>query len=588
MKMHKQLLDIFKYLMLGVITLALTQGCGVEEFDAWEGATPLSPGPLLGKGDGTGIKGLSVNGDYSDTQVWRVKNRWEDTTTSEAQKPGPGWSANSGLNWDQKYARWMEELKKINSHGSTYNQTFELSTPWGTKTLPAPLLDCADVWIFLRATFAAWYGLPFYMEARDGSQRVFFGHFGIRTSSGRWNSMPRFAQYYQDYSDLASSGDMSDLLNNWPTDSKLRSRGTVSGDDQPFLGESARMGTYLDEVHLNKRAGHFIRLLLIYFGTPNLADSHNTFNLVPDALREGDALLYRRARTGSGHTMVILRVGENSASKKTVEVASGNVPPRQPSWESQASSKRRFTSNEGGGPTQNALGETYSHLGGGLKRWRVAKEIKGAWTNTFMKGDEASWIDDTDFERIGKRPALFEDLLGEVTPEEKQKALVKIIEDARSHLRKYPASCSARIRREEAFDELYQLNASYPFNMSKEATDEKYRLREDYVFAELVYEKSATCCWNSTNAKMFEIIMDYVKTLEKASPSCAERPPVFMLKNSGYDLFKEHAKKMGLEHYWKDWSADETCPQKNVSDDTEAQHEWAPYCDLDLFGSSSN
>ena len=170
----------------------------------------------------------------------------------------------------------------------------------------------------------------------------------------------------------------------------------------------------------------------------------------------------------------------------------------------------------------------------------------------------------------------------EVDPKDKRKALVKIITDAREHLRKYPASCAARERREKAFKALYMLNLS-AFYKNKKETDKEYRKKEDYVFAQLVYEKSRTCCWNSSTAKMFEIIMDRVDTEEKAASTCAA-PPVFMVKDDGYADFEAHAKTMGLKSYWQKWSADESCPQKYVVDDTEATHLWTPYCDLELFG----
>lgn len=581
-----------RYRLLGLITLTLTWmlSCQGPGSDPYEGADPLAPGPKLGKADGAGVKALPVSVDASSTRVWTVVNQWQDTDTEAARQAGIAWPADSGLNWDEKFAAWVGNLQKIPVHDSKYSKTFELATPWGKK-IPAPSLDCADVWIFLRATFAAWYQLPFYMEAVDYkkvngkvvSTRVFFGHFGIRTASGNWNGMPLFASYYNDYSSLAAQKTPEQLIADWPTDAKLRSRGTIEGDDQPFLGEGARMGAYLDEVHLNKRAGHFIRILLIYFGTPNLADSHNTFNLVPDAVREGDAMLYRRASDGSGHTMVVLRVGKNAAGLLTVQVASGNVPPRQPSWESEAASKSRFTNNEGGGPTTNSKGEVYAELGGGLKRWRVAKKVSGYWMNTFMQGDEASWIDDTDYKTLGERPGIFKQILGEVPPEEKKQALLTMIADARRHLEQYPASCAARERREQAFGELYDLMMSYPFNKTKQEVDQEFRTKADYVFAELVYEKSKTCCWNSSNATMYNIIMDYVETLEKNAPlgSCSP-PPVFMATGGGYDAFASHAAATGHALAWKPWSDDESCPQKNVADDTEADHLWTDYCQLGL------
>ena len=47
----------------------------------------------------------------------------------------------------------------------------------------------------------------------------------------------------------------------------------------------------------------------------------------------------------------------------------------------------------------------YSHLNGGLKRFRVAKVKSGKWFNTWMNADEASWINDTDYDKIGARLA---------------------------------------------------------------------------------------------------------------------------------------------------------------------------------------
>ncbi|MCK5799502.1 MAG: hypothetical protein KAI47_20065 [Deltaproteobacteria bacterium] len=575
-----------KYLFLGLVAAGTfgALSCSTAPDDPFEGATPLAPGGELGKTDTVGVRGLPVAA-YANTSVWTVINQWEDKTTARARAAGPGWPQDSGLTWDQKFAKWIESLPQILAYESSYRYTFDLITPWG-KRVPAPSLDCADVWIFLRATFAAWYQLPFYMTAQDSKTRIYFGHFGVRTAGGRWNKMPLFAKAYRDYTNLATKLSPAALFAAWPHDKLLRSRGTVAKDDQPFIADGARMGAYLDEIHLNKRAGHFIRLLLIYFGTPNLADSRNTFNLKADALREGDALLYRRARNGSGHTMAILQVGKTQDGKMTVEVASGNVPPRQPQWDSQATSKRDFTNDEGGGPSQNSLGETYSHLGGGLKRFRVAKPYKGYWLNTFMRGDEASWIDSRNYDAIGERPKLFESLLGEVPPKEKRQALLSVIDDARAHLRKYPASCAARERRENAFADLYKLQKR-EFYEDKAETDRAFRKKEDYVFAQLDYEHSKTCCWNSSNTKMFEVIMNYVESLESEGCACAGPPPVFKATGGGYATFMAHAKKMGLDAFWMPWSADETCPQAGVQDDVEITPAWTPYCDLSFFSGGS-
>ena len=58
---------------------------------------------------------------------------------------------------------------------------------------------------------------------------------------------------------------------------------------------------------------------------------------------------------------------------------------------------------------------------------------------------------------IAARPGRFEQMLGQVTPEQQRAELLAQIEDARRHLSQYPASCSARERRERAFEDLYDL-----------------------------------------------------------------------------------------------------------------------------------
>ncbi|MCA9672295.1 MAG: hypothetical protein KC503_42165 [Myxococcales bacterium] len=576
------------FIALMLASFAIAASCaGDNEDNNLPPSDAIGPAPLAtGKADGTGVAGPSKSVDDTSTRAWLVKNQWEDRDTANARKAGVAWGADSGLNWDEKYRAWINSMKKIKRPDSNYGETFEVTTPWGDKVLASPRLDCADVWIFLRSTFAAWYQLPFYLEGWDhqARQRVYFGHMGIRTASGKWSTTPLFRDYYRDYSSM-SAADLA--AQGWPKDSRLRSRGTVSGDEQPILGEGARMGAYLDEIHLNKRAGHLIRWLLIYFGTSNLIGGRNTYNLEPKAVSVGDAMIYRRASDGSGHTMVVLRQGKNAAGKLWVEIVSGNVPPRHPAWESQAASKRRFTNNEGGGPTKNSKGEIYSHIGGGLKRFRVAKLSGGRWMNTFMKADKDNWINDTDYEAIGARPATFQEILGEVSPEETRDALLVMIEDARRHLRQYPASCAARIRREDAFAELYTLMQSR-FGKSRLEVDKQYRKKEDYVFAKLDYEQSKTCCWNKSTAKMYQLIMAMVEARElAAAPGQCEAPPIFMARDGGYQIFSDYAAAQGQAGDWVPWSADESCPQAGVSDDTPDLPEWSDYCALDLHAGAT-
>ena len=44
-----------------------------------------------------------------------------------------------------------------------------------------------------------------------------------------------------------------------------------------MIGPGATFGAYLDELHLNKRAGYFTIMALDYLGSANLADPANAF-----------------------------------------------------------------------------------------------------------------------------------------------------------------------------------------------------------------------------------------------------------------------------------------------------------------------
>jgi len=554
---------------------------GVEEafFDEDYGKPMLGEVEAPGKEDSAnGRAGLPASVDDADAVVWEVRNQWTDTDTDEARRAGIAWPADSGLTWDEKYAAWIESMPRIEGHSGWYD-TFELTTPWG-KTVPAPSLECAETSIFLRVAFASWYGLPFYMEAVNGRDgRLYFGHFGALTSSGqRYNNTPNYKTRYEDFSHLNAE----EALRDWPSDSRLRSRSIygTSADDQPFLGPDAEAGAYFDEVFLNKRVGHFLVLLLSYFGSINLADSNNTFNLVPSAIQPGDTLLERWQRRGIGHTLVLKHVERLESGGLEAELVSGSMPRRQPKWEDAPTSKRSFTLAETGGVGTNSDGQAYWRLGGGIKRWRIAQVINGRYRNVVLPEYRDLWIPNWDQEGIQARPAQFEELLGEVSPEQKREVILQTIEDKRQHLRQYPASCSARIGREEAFAELYTINQEQ-FGMTPAETDAEFRTLEDYVFAELEYQQSKTCCWNSTTAAMYEIIMDLNRTrvLDESTGTCNE-PVVFMNRDGGYDVFRDHAVSLDRGDEWVPWSEDEPCAQRDVVDDTEAPHAWAPFCDV--------
>ncbi len=68
---------------------------------------------------------------------------------------------------------------------------------------------------------------------------------------------------------------------------------------------------------------------------------------------------------------------------------SGSMPRQQPTWDDAESTKKSLTTPYCGGEGSNSQGDEYAKLGGGLKRWRVTKNMGGYWTNTWMNGDEA-------------------------------------------------------------------------------------------------------------------------------------------------------------------------------------------------------
>jgi hypothetical protein len=547
--------------------------------EEWGMDGPLEPTPLPGKEDSELRRGILVNTDTTRTQVWTARNKWEDTETTAAKAAGLAWPANSGLTWDAKYTEWIKSLEWIPSVDN-FSTTVKITTPWG-KTLPSPSLECAEQSLFLRITFAAWYELPLFFESQDGNgTRVYFGHNGVRTQSGRYANSPEFAIKYKDHTKTAWT------LANWPTDSALRAKRVAGGEDtQPMISPTATFGTYLDEIHLNKRAGYFTVMALDYLGSMNIADSANAYNIVPEAVRPGDTLIERWQRSGIGHTLVVKEVAPLPGGSKDVTTISGSMPRRQGVRQSGQSSKSYFTSNYTGGTGTNSDGDQYAKLGGGIKRWRVAKNVGGYWTNTWMAADEASWINSTDYARIAARPARFEQILGQVSPQQMRDELLVQINDARHHLSQFPASCSARERREQAFTSLYEVSRQ-SFGMSKADVDAQYRELEDYVLGELEYTKSKTCCWNSSTAGMYDIIMKKAQAdaaAAEAANTCVA-PTVFKSRSDGYALWASYAATLGRAAEWRAWSEDETCAQRDVASDTESPPEATAYCTIDLGG----
>jgi len=115
------------------------------------------------------------------------------------------------------------------------------------------------------------------------------------------------------------------------------------------------------------------------------------------------------------------------------------------------------------------------------------------------------------------------------------------------------------------------------FGISAAETDRRYRATEDYYFPELRYDQSPTCCWNSTTPQMYSIVDRYNRSRESASAQCLAPVP---LTKAHYADFKAYAQRIGEGASWRDWSEDESCPQRAAADDTQAPQATVSYCSI--------
>jgi hypothetical protein len=522
-----------------------------------------------------GRKAVPVGAGATTTEVWEVTTDWSDTTSAAAQAAGMAWPANSGLRWDEKYALWVESMSATTAQNGT--KTFIFTTPYG-KSLPMPALECSEVALLLRAAFASWYGLPYFAEGSSGSTRVYLGHFGFRTAVGRVKGSP----YFRTYSDYSGRG--AGAVANWPHDPVLAARHLTAADGNDWLKTGAGFGAWADEAFLNKRFGYFALYLLDYFGSMNLADAVNSIQLVPQALRTGDYLLERWQRIGTGHTLVLKDLAQNSDGTYTVTVAAGGIPRKQPTWDDPVLSRDFFLRPKSGGPGNAADGTPFAALGGGLHRFRIAEQtVDGYWRNDVAPWDQALAIPETDLVDIAARTTTFASLLEDVPPAQKLQNLLAEIATARTNLRQHPASCTNRSDRESFFAQLVALQQSQ--GISAADTDRQYRATEDYYFPELDYGKSPTCCWDSTTPAMFSIIDGYNRSREAAAAQCLTPVP---FRKANYAVFRSYAQSIGSGADWLAWRQDETCPQAGNADDTALASAATPYCsiqaDLDAAG----
>ena len=516
----------------------------------------------------------------ASTEVWAVTNQWADTDTTAARAEGLAWGPNSGLDWEQKYDRWIASFQTV-ANRTRSGLTFSIPTPFGDRELESPTLECAEVALLLRGTFSSWYHLPFFIQGWDaaGRQTLYAGHFGfVNTRGERVGNFPNFRTSYRDYTSEWSPGGA------WPHDSRLRTYHLGDDDRVPFLGSGEGAGAYFDELFLNKRAGYFMRLLMLYFGSTNLADGANMFHVRPTSLNAGDVLLERWQRQGIGHTIPVIRVNEPIPGRFEATVATGSMPRRQPVWEEPASARHTFTLDATGGEGESWDGDVYAKLGGGLRRWRTAELRSGRWINNVRTADRDAYIDDGDYATIASRPAEFGTILADVSPAEQIAVAQAEVTDARAHLLDYPASCAARTRREDALERMVELVVELR-GVSREQAEADNRTLADYVFGELEYRQSKTCCWNHSNAVMAEIVMDYADQEQAdatAAGMCAA-PTIFRAEagaGDGYDRWRSYAESLGRGAEWRAWSEDEPCAQRDVAEDLPTARPATGFCAL--------
>jgi hypothetical protein len=81
---------------------------------------------------------------------------------------------------------------------------------------------------------------------------------------------------------------------------------------------------------------------------------------------------------------------------------------------------------------------------------------------------------------------------------------------------------------------------------------------------------------------MYDIILKKTAADKAAADArnVCEAPVVFKSRTDGYKYWADYAASIGRGAEWRAWSEDESCPQKTVASDTEAESSATPYCSL--------
>jgi hypothetical protein len=594
--------------LLAIAPAFLGVACSAEPTD--DDASGEAQGALAeesGPADPGAAQGRDASGAYG-TEVWKVTRNWTDKNPA------------TGNTFEKDYSAWVGTFQK--TKGFNYGETIKITTPPGApyqRELDAPTLECADTAIFARVTYASLMGLPFFLK----SEGLFAGHFGMVNAAGQQHGT--FGTAYRTYANNAAWREGQA----WPSDRNLRRKHASSykSGDETFVeevpGTKGGAGAWFDEFFVNKRVGHFLVTLVDLFGSVNLAQEGNMFHVEPEATSPGDALLHRHGKYAPiGHTLFVYASRTVKPGRMEIEVVSGSMPARQASWEPHYQSRSYFLSPHAGGPEtvqecrtdynlnyddksqcrkeiakmdkaadaacvapwektwddtkcvryQVIPSETTDirKMGGGIRRFRTPVLKNGRWVNIVPASARDVYIPDTDLERVGARLAKFEQLLDLGSPDERKAAAIATISSYREYIKGAPSTCSKRQAREEAFEDLYRAYSDAG-EYDKAKIDKQHRSLEDYVFAELDYDTSRTCCWNSTKREHYDTIMAWAQDdMKKAeTQGVCKAPPVFKATGSGdgYAGIRAFAKSKSMP-FPEAWTEDEPCKAKDITEDS--------------------
>lgn len=493
--------------------------------------------------------GTEEPADYTDDSFWTTDEGAADIWTQGM--PDPGWevwqpvhawtdTAPNGETYEQYYATWLAGIQH-NEEGRDVAYTLADGT-----VVPAPSLECADTAMFLRFLFAEEHGLPIIL--RGGG--YYFGHFGFLNTSGVRQ------RNYARHPVNAARGSYAALQNH----------NTYLPDNlQDYPSEGVTLGQYLDAVLTNKRFGFFMQDVWNMLYSGNIVENTNTYYLKPEFIRGGDLQMHRYDNTGGiGHTITIQEVERSGDRLVSVSVLQSYMPTLP--WIS-----------DGYSELTGYTPDPATH--GGLRRWRRPVQRNGRWFN-----DVDSTVAAYDSEVVNN-PQRFEELFN-MSSNEQVEAALATINTRRRALFDNPNSCRRREEREAAFEELYELYRTTPelyqqlgFNDQptldelRPAVDRQHRVIDDFVFAELNYERAWTCQWNpsdtAVNNDMYRATLAFN---EQRLASGCESIRIFRAENvtlaDGTDGFADLAAFASENGYgWATYSNDEGGNLSGVTED---------------------